>query len=407
MILAMPKKRIYMDNAATTPLDRRVLLAMRPYFSEKFGNPSSIHSEGVAGRKAVESARKSVAKILSARAEEIIFTSGGTESNNLAIFGVVKSLEKKGVPISKMHFITTAIEHSSILECFRELESLGAKVDYALVGEDGLVLPQTIAALLRSETVLVSVGFVNNEIGVVQPILKISKLLRNFAPTKPFFHSDGSQAPLYFDCSAPRLGVDLLTFDGHKMYGPKGVGSLYIRRTVPLLPILIGGGQERGFRSTTENVPGIVGFARAFEIAAAGREKESARLMALRDYFHSEVLNPPERTEDGSSVRAGNAGIRNKIIVNGSIENRSPNNVNISIPGLDTEFAVLKLDAAGIACSTKSSCLGSEGGSYVVRALGGQKERAFSTLRFTFGRQTAKKDIDCLIAELVRIINGR
>ncbi len=399
-------KRIYMDYASTTPLDPKVLKAMLPYFGEKFGNPSSIHTEGVEAKKALEAARKSVGLILNARANEMIFTGGGTESNNLAIFGAVRALEKSGVPISKMHFVTTVIEHSSVLECFRELEARGARVTYVPVESNGIVDPRKIAAALRPETVLVSVGYANNEIGTIQPVPKIARGIRNFRDGKtqstktkfqtnsksqfsnfqtPIFHSDASQAPLYLDCSVERLGVDLLTLDGHKMYGPKGIGVLYVRRSVRLAPMLFGGGQERGLRSTTENVPLIVGFAKALEMAAASRVKESVRLTKLRDFCHSNILQ--------------NVGMT-KMIINGDMKERLPNNINISIPNLDTEFALLQLDAAGIACSTKSSCLGSEGGSYVVRALGGGESRAVSTLRFSFGRGTTKKDVDFLLARL-------
>jgi len=394
-----------MDNAATTPVDRAVLKVMLPYLQGKFGNPSSIHVEGAEAKKALEFSRKKIALILQAHSDEIIFTSGGTESNNLAIFGVVRALEKTGTPISKMHFITSLIEHSSVLECFRELEELGAKVDYAPVKENGVIDPRVIAKLLKPETVLVSIGYANNEIGTIQPIREISKVLRNFPENKnlkteigsrsekrrPVFHCDASQAPLYLDCMVTRLGVDLMTLDGHKMYGPKGVGFLYVKRGTRLSPILHGGGQERGTRSTTENVSGIVGLAHAFEIAAAKRKKESARLAKLRDYCYSNILQ--------------NIGIE-RVVVNGDLKDRLPNNINISIPGLDTEFAVLKLDAAGIACSTKSSCLGSDGGSYVVRALGrgGSAEtRALSTLRFTFGRDTTKNDVNYLVKVLTKI----
>ena len=426
----MSRKRIYLDYASTTPLDPRALKAMLPYFREKFGNPSSIHSEGVAAKKALDAARKTVARILQARPDEIIFTSGGTEANNLAIFGAVKVLEEKAVPISKMRFITTVIEHSSVLECFRELERRGAKVDYVPVKDNGIVNPKTIGALLRPETVLVSVGYANNEIGTIQPIREISRIIRahNFKfrrsdsvsevgiPTEASglfklsnfqtcFHSDGSQAPLYLDCNPTRLGVDLLTFDGHKMYGPKGVGVLYAKRGTLLAAVLVGGGQERGLRSTTENLPGIIGFARAFEIAVEMREKESARLQKLQDYFYSSVLDLPEHTEYARAGRVENIRIKKRFIINGSLTNRLPNNINISLHGINTEMLVLKLDAAGIACSTKSSCLRDESGSYVVRALGGGESRALSTLRFTFGRETTKKHIDALLKRLTRIVS--
>lgn len=392
-----------MDYASTTPLDPRVFKVMTPFFLEKIGNPSSIHFEGVLAKKGLEESRVKVAKILQAHADEIIFTSGGTESNNLAIFGVVKNLEKSGLSIAKMHFVTTVIEHSSVLECFRELESRGAKVDYAPVKSNGIVDPKIIEKLLRRETVLVSIGYTNNEIGTIQPLREVSKIIKNLSAVKGqesiikgfsslIFHTDASQAPLYLDCMTERLGVDLMTLDGHKMYGPKGVGALYVKRGNLIQPIFEGGGQERGFRATTENVPAIVGFAKAFEIAVSMRIKESARLEKLRNYFYSKVLQ-----------NTGIEGLGN-ITVNGDLNERLPNNINISVTGLDAEFAVLKLDARGIACSTKSSCLGSEGGSYVVRALGGSAKRSLESLRFTFGRSTVKADIDYLLIQLKSII---
>ncbi len=382
------RRRIYLDYASTTPLDSRVLDAMRPYFSDKFGNASSIHAEGAAAAAALRRGRETVARTLQARADEIVFTSGGTESNNLAIFCAARAREPEGFLLSKMHFVTTVIEHSSVLECFRELERRGAKVSYAPVKKNGIVDPSVIGELVRPNTVLVSVGLANNEIGVIQPVREIAKLLGNLTPrrrnakSRPLFHTDASQAALFLDLNAARLGVDLMTLDGHKMYGPKGAGALYVRRGAPLSPVLFGGGQERGLRSTTENIPGAVGFAEALRLASESRRSESVRLAALRDYFFAEL-----------SKR-----VKMPVIINGDLKERLPNNINISIPGLDAEFAVLKLDAAGIACSAKSSCLGSEGYSYVVRALGGGRIRAASALRFTLGCATAKSDIDRLLS---------
>ena len=378
-------KRIYLDYAATTPLDPRVKLAMEPYFAKAFGNPSSIHAEGVAAKKAVDEARTKVARALEARAEEIIFTSGGTEANNLAIFGVLEG--KKNA-----HIVTTNIEHSSILEPLRELKRQGrAEVSYVPVEPNGIVRAEKIISAIRPNTVLVSVMYANNEIGTIQPIAKIGKLLRKANQRSVIFHVDACQAPLYLHCLVNALGVDLLTLDGHKMYGPKGVGALYVRHGTALAPTIFGGGQEKGLRSTTENVPGIVGFAEALHLAVSERAKESLRLATLRDYLCSEVLE--------------NIRIKN-VVVNGSIETwkRLPNNLNISLHGIDTEMLTLQLNVHGIACSTKSSCLKDEKVSYVVRALGGGASRAQSTLRFTLGRATTKKDIEYTVRVLTRFL---
>ncbi|MCR4311358.1 MAG: cysteine desulfurase [Candidatus Taylorbacteria bacterium] len=390
------RKRIYMDYASTTPLDPRVLRAMLPHLTKKYGNPSSLYEEGVEAKNALDEARTAVAHSLQAHTDEIVFTSGGTEANNLALLGVVRAREKRGTALSAIHCITTVIEHSSLLECFREFEARGVKVDYVPVDENGIVDPQNISQRLRPETVLVSVGYVNNEIGTVQPIREIAKIIRAYntqlsrdTTTRILFHTDACQAPVYFDCLAERLGIDLMTLDGHKMYGPKGVGCLYLRRGTPLEPQLYGGGQERGYRSTTENVYAVVGFAEALRVAEERREKESERLQTLRDLTFSEIEKKVPQA-----------------VLNGDRKKRTPNNINISLPGVDTEFAVLKLDVAGIACSTKSSCLGTDGASYVVRALGGDERRAVSTLRFSFGGSTTKKDVGVLVREVCRLVQG-
>lgn len=411
-------KRVYLDYAATTPLDPRVKRAMEPYFAKAFGNPSSIHAEGVEAKKAVDEARTKVARALEAHAEEIVFTSGGTEANNLAIFGVIQALASRAENFDRFtlsagvlreskfsarsarpHIVTTNIEHSSVLEPFRALEKKGEiDVSYVPVEKNGIVNPEKVISAIRSNTVLVSVQYANNEIGTIQPIAKIGKMFRvkrrkfyNAQSLRPIFHVDACQVPLYLHCLVNALGVDLLTLDGHKMYGPKGVGCLYVRRGTPLAPMLFGGGQEKGLRATTENVPDIVGFTEALRLATAERKKESLRLQKLRDYLY--LL-----------IRA------NKQIeletINGSMEagERLPNNLNISLPGVDTEMLTLQLDAHGIACSTKSSCLKDEKVSYVVAALGGTKARAASTLRFTLGHTTTKKDIEYAVKVLARLL---
>ena len=376
------KKRIYLDYAATT--------------AKEIGNPSSIHQEGVKAKKRLDDARRKTSLFFGARPEEIIFTSGGTESNNLAIFGTIGSGK---------HAITTVIEHSSVLECFRELEKRGLKVDYLPVNKEGILELKTLEEALRPETALVSVGYANSEIGVVQPVREISKLLtiiysemsfsgklladqslshlaKSLPSTpfrnckKPFFHCDASQAPLYLNCEKETLGADLITVDGHKIYGPLGVGALFIRRGIKLKPLMFGGGQENGLRPGTENVPAIAGLAEALERAKKNREKESKWLTMLRNFFIAEIEK-----------------VIPEAILNGSATARLPNNVNFSFPNKEAEFLALQLDAAGIAVATKSACLKNERESYVIKALGGNPRRVSSSIRFSFGKDTKKTDL--------------
>lgn len=407
------EKRIYLDYAAATPLDSRVFKAMKPFFDIEFGNPSSIHAEGVRAKNAIETARNNVAKILHGHPDEIIFTSGGTESNNLAIMGTALRLEKEGMPFSKMHFVTTVVEHPSVKDVFAELERRGTIVSYIGVDEKGIVKLQEFKKMLRKETVLVSVMYANSEIGTVQPISHIVKIIRNFRKQhnpvssfqSPVFHCDATQAPLYLDINVQKLGVDLMTLDGQKMYGPKGVGALFKKRGVLIAPPFYGGGQEDGLRPGTENVPGIVGFATALQYASHEREHESVRLTKLRGYFIKKILSEIPNT-----------------ILNGDRTNRLPNNVNFSflrpvrqahgkqgsgqVLGIDNEWLVLQLDALGISAGTGSACLSQkENISYVVAALGGDKSRASSSVRFTLGRSTRKKDIDYTIEKLAEIID--
>ena len=414
-------RRIYLDYASTTPLDPRVKKVMEPYLTNQFGNPSSIHAEGVIAKKALDIARTTVARCLEAHAEEIVFTSGGTEANNLAILGVLtpppfqggdkRGGSRKTTPLSlplergegniRPHIVTTTIEHSSVLEPLRELERQGrAEVTYVPVEPNGIVKAEKIISAIKPNTILVSVMYANNEIGTIQPIRKIGQAIQNLKISKPqnfkiLFHSDACQAPLYLRCFVNALGVDLLTLDGHKIYGPKGIGALYVRRSTPLAPQLLGGGQEKGLRSTTENIPAIVGFAEAFRIATLEREKESARIKKIRDHLY--LL-----------IRA-NKHIDETTVVNGSMKEgeRLPNNLNISLLRVDTEFLTLKLDATGIAVSTKSSCLRDEKSSYVISALGGGTKRAASSLRFTPGRGTTKKDIEYATKALTKLVSEK
>ncbi|MDD5068841.1 MAG: cysteine desulfurase family protein [Candidatus Pacebacteria bacterium] len=392
----MVKKRIYLDYASTTPLDKEVLRAMRPFFSENFENPSSLYVEGVFAKKAVMEARKIIGHELGVRAEEIIFTSGGTEANNLALLGVFRSAKKKN---SRPHIVTTAIEHPSILEVCKQIEREGGEVTYVSVGENGIVNPKDIAKALRKNTVFVSVMYANNEIGTIQPISEIARVIRNFkkatsdklpATSYPFFHTDASQAANYLPLKVDSLGVSMMTLDGSKIYGPKGVGVLYKRKEVAMEPILFGGGQEGGIRSGTENVPGIVGMGNAVEICGKIRLREFSRLTVLRDFFIAEILKKFQKSSP-----------------NGDLEARLPNNINICFPGLDAEFAVIKLDEVGIACASASACnnLSENPSSYVIGALPGKDGCKGSSLRFTLGRGTTKAELDKVLKILPKILN--
>jgi len=376
------KKRIYLDNAATTPIDKRVLSVMRKISTESYGNPSSLHKEGVEAKKLLSEARHDIAKTIGANPDEIIFTSGGTESNNLAIFGTVREPKKS-------HIIASSIEHASVLECVKELEKRGAEVTYLSVSGGGIVSAKDIKKAIKENTALISIMYANNEIGTIQPISEIAKIIRH-SKSKPLFHTDACQATNYLDMNVLRLGVDLMTFNASKIYGPKGIGVLFVKRGTELSQILFGGGQEKGIRSGTENIAGVKGFAEAMKVAEQMKKKETARLTKLRDFFTAEVMK-----------KIPNA------VLNGSKENRLPNNVNFSISGTDAEELVVQLDARGIACSTGSACanISNEGKvSHVIEALGFGRGRAVSSLRFTLGRDTEKEDLIFTANELSKIL---
>lgn len=338
-------KRIYLDYASLTPLDKKVAKVMKKYQGLDYTNPSSLYASGVASKKAILSARESIAKVLHAHPDEIIFTSGGTESNAL----VLKQFAGKKILVS-------AIEHSSIIST--------PGVTTVPVDTNGIINLEELKKAITPETALVSVMMVNNEIGSIQPIQEIAKIVRDANKklgTRILFHTDASQA-MYLPIHVEKLGADLITLDGQKMYGPRGMGMLYIKRgTVKI---------ERG---GTENVPGIMGFATALMLADKLREKESARLAESKKFFLKELQKK-----------------NLEIKVNGSLENSSPHILNISVPGIDNEFAVLKLDAKGIGCSTKSACLKDEDESYVLKAIGAESK---NSLRFSFGRSTTKSQL--------------
>lgn len=387
----MAKKSIYLDYAATTPVDPVVFKAMKPYFSEKFGNPMSVHSFGRTAEEAVDKARKQVADFLGCESKEIIFTSGATESNNLAIRGVLKAYyiaNKK-----KPHIITTAFEHHCVITTCQEMEKEGmAEVTYLPVNKDGVVKLADLQKALKLNTILVSVMYVNNEIGTVQPIAEIGKLIQKMRnevseSSYPLFHTDATQAVNYFDCDVKKLGVDLLSLSGHKIYGPKGVGALYVKNNTPIKHIQSGGDQERKMRAGTHNVTGIVGLAAAIQQVKSEKLKVKS-IFKLRDYLIKKVLKEIP-----------------KSYLNGSLEKRSPNNANFRFDDVEGESLIMSLDMEGIAASTGSACSsGSLDPSHVLLALGLKHEQAHGSLRLTLGKYTTKQEIDYTISKLKEIV---
>lgn len=382
-------KRIFLDYASATPIDGEVLKQMDKHNSVEFANPSAIYNDGIYTKEKVVSSRVKIADILNCKKEEIIFTSGGTESNNLALLGLFERHKTKDFT---PHMITTTIEHPSILEVCNEIERRGGRITKIPVSQKGIVNLKDIQNAITRDTILVSIMYANNEIGTIQPIKEIGRMIKEYRIKNnvrtPYFHTDACQAGLYLPLDVSKLNVDLLTLDGLKIHGPRGIGILYIRNLVEINPIHFGGGQENGLRSGTENVGAIVGMACALEIGYKMREKESSRLVSIRDYAIKEIL----RLFKGTTL-------------NGSEDSRLPNNINICFPGLDSEFAVISLDVLGISSSYSSSCLTlkEDSSSYVVGAL--QKENCTnSSLRFSLGRGSKKSDIDYLINALKRVV---
>lgn len=389
--------RIYWDTAATTPVDPRVVRAMKPYWTLISGNPASLHSEGVKARFSLEQSRKQIADLLFAQADEIIFTSGGTEADNLAILGVARGLLAKNKIKSPGHIITTKIEHSAVLEACKKLEQEGWRITYLGVSAEGIVDLKMLKESLCSETVLVSIMYANNEIGTIEPIREIAKILREFRKSKnkteesrlPYFHTDACQAPRFLSLNVEKLGVDLMTLNGSKIYGPKGIGCLYIKRNTFIEPVIYGGGQERNLRSGTENLAGIVGLATALKIASENRETESESLIKVRDYFLEKL-----KSLDG-------------VQINGGVKERLPNNINVSFTNILGEWIVISLDARGVACSTGSACsINHKDDSHVIISLGYDKDRAESAVRFTLDRASTKKDVDYVFAKIKEIVES-
>ena len=362
--------RIYLDYAATAPVLPEVLDAMLPFFVSAFGNASGIHAEGREARKAVEQARRQTAAILGAENREILFTSGGSESNNLAVRGTAMALREKG-----NHIVTTSVEHPSVLNTCRGLEKEGFRVTYLPVDADGSVSPEDVRDAVGPDTVLVSVMAANNEIGTLQPVREIGEICRAKGVV---FHTDAVQAAGLLKIDVKELNADLLSISAHKFHGPKGAGALYVRRGTRLEPLVRGGEQERGLRAGTENVPCIVGLGKALEIAAAEREENAARIRELRDILIRRIL---ERVP----------GAR----LNGHPERRLPNNCHFSFTGIESEALLLRLDLAGIAVSGGSACTaGSMEPSHVLQAIGLKDDLLKSGVRLTLGRETRPEDIE-------------
>jgi cysteine desulfurase len=384
------KMRIYLDHNATTPVEPEVLDAMLPYFSADFGNAASIHTPGQRARAAVETAREQVAALLGARPKEIVFTSGGTESDNHAIFGIVRGASGvaavSGAQKEAKHIITTEIEHEAVLNACQALEvatASGAKtkdsggsiqVTYLPVDSSGLVDPEAVRYAIRPHTVLITIMHANNELGTVQPLEQIGKIA---AQNDIYFHTDAVQSAGKIPIDVNALGVDLLAISGHKFYAPKGIGALYIRGGTRLRQLLYGGHHQRGFRPGTENVPGIVGLGKAAELARQSLAEDARRVSALRDELERGLLARIPQ------ARANAAGAP-----------RTPNTTNITFPGIEGEALIIALDLKGLACSTGAACSsGAVEPSHVLTAIGLPPEEARASIRFSLGRHTAPADI--------------
>lgn len=367
-------KRIYLDYASSTLPLKEALSVMREA-EELIGNPGAIHAEAVAAKEVLEGARDGVARELACKGREVIFTSGLTESINLAILGFARKLQMKG-GFEGTHWVVSSIEHSAVLESFAEIERLGGKVTHINPDERGLFSAEKVLHAIRKETVFISIGWANNEIGVVQPLRDISRAVKEKHPSI-VVHSDAGQAPLYLSPQVHTLGVDLMSFGSNKLYGPHGIGALYVATNTEMAATIVGGGQERGLRSGTENVVLAAGFAEAFMRISRERESEAKRLRELRGNFASEI-----------------SALIPTVIFNTDLKRSLPHMLNVSIPNIQSEYVTLALDRKGIAVSTKSAC--AEGGakaSHVVATLGGPEWRAENTLRFSLGRSTSAADL--------------
>ncbi len=384
-------KKIYLDYAATTPTDPRVLKAMIPYFTKIFGNASSLHEPGQQAKRAMGQARQQIADLIKAEPDEIVFTSGGSEADNLALKGIFYTLKQP-----QKHIIISKIEHHAVLEPCHFLEKQGAEVTYLSVDKNGLVNTVQLQQAIKDETVLISIIQANNEIGAIQPIKEIGQIIKAERERRKkdkinipiYFHTDAVQTFGHLPINVNELGVDLLSASSHKLYGPKGVGMLYVRQGIKIASLIHGGEHEKGRRASTENISGIVGFAKAVELAQEEINKEAKRLTELRDYLIDQILSKIKKSR-----------------LNGHPKKRLPNNVNVSLEGIEGEAMLTELDLAGIACSTGSACSSATlEPSHVLLALGLPPEVSHSSLRFTLGRWTKKKHLDYTVKHLIPVV---
>lgn len=369
-------RRIYFDNSATSRTDDAVIAAMLPFMKEHYGNASSLHSFGREAKRAMDDARASVARLINAEPSEIIFTSGGTESDNFALKGFVYANRRKG-----NHVITSAIEHHAIFNTCEYLQKNGFEVTFLPVDSDGIVSPESLERAIRKDTVLISIMYANNEIGTIQPIHALAEIAESKGIT---FHTDAVQAAGHVPIDVKSEGISMLSMSAHKFYGPKGVGALYVRKGVRLEPLLHGGGHEKGLRSSTENVPGIVGFGKAAELAIQNMPSESAKLVSLRDAIINGVLQRIPRS-----------------YLNGHRTKRLPNNANFRFDYIEGEGLVLRMDMRGFALSTGSACsTKSLEPSHVLIALGLRPEQAHGSLRISIGKDNTEEDVKLFLEAL-------
>ena len=386
----MKKKEIYLDNAATTPVDSAVLKKMQPYFNEKYGNASSVHSAGDLARNGMEKARQQIATFLNCLSEEIYFTSGATESDNWIIQGIIEKANDND--FKKPHIIISVLEHKAILEPVLILEKKGlVEVTLLKVSNDGLIDTEEVLKEIKKNTVLISIMYANSEIGTIQPIKQIGQLIKEVnvkRENKIVFHTDAVQAINYLNCNVEYLNVDALSLSGHKIYGPKGIGALYLKKGIEIGSLLKGGGHERGLRSGTENIPGIVGLGEAINLVIK-KQKDNIKIKTLRNKLITGII------KDIPNVQ-----------LNGSLEYRLPNNIHFSFIGIEGEGLLIELSEKNIYVSTGSACAShSLKSSHVLLAIGLSDEESHSSVRFTLGRQTNSNDIDYVLKVLVKAVN--